>query len=396
VPGDLLANGNNYLAMLAARDGDNLAEERQSAYAIYLLTRQGQRMTAQIAASRKRLDERHPDGWKQDLAAAWLAASLDLMKQDRDAESLIEPIGFGTGSADDMYYDPMTRDALLLYVMSRHFPELLGRRSNAALTRLAERVDYGVYHSLAAGTMLLALDAYTTATERTAATFSIAEILADKRVSALELPQQTFPEVAFSDQAERLRFRNSSSLNAYYMAEQSGFDRTPPTQAIRQGLEILREYTNEKGDVLTRIELGQQVVVRLKFRSLARETVPGIAFVDLLPGGFELVMPQTPASIPFSESSPGSDDTGHYDRSAYRGWSCQFCTVRNASLGYADAREDRVVFYAGANRNLGEIVYRIKATNVGSYVVPPAYGEAMYDRAIVGRSTAGRVEVVRP
>jgi uncharacterized protein YfaS (alpha-2-macroglobulin family) len=43
-----------------------------------------------------------------------------------------------------------------------------------------------------------------------------------------------------------------------------------------------------------------------------------------------------------------------------------------------------------------EIVYRIKATNVGAFVVPPAYGEAMYDRSVVARSVAGKLTVVRP
>ncbi len=59
-------------------------------------------------------------------------------------------------------------------------------------------------------------------------------------------------------------------------------------------------------------------------------------------------------------------------------------------------REDRVVFYVDANRDVSEIVYRIKATNVGTYVVPPAYGEAMYDRSVIGRSAAGRITVTRP
>jgi hypothetical protein len=65
-------------------------------------------------------------------------------------------------------------------------------------------------------------------------------------------------------------------------------------------------------------------------------------------------------------------------------------------LEYADMREDRVVFYVSANRDVQEIVYRIKATNVGTYTVPPAYGEAMYDRSVVARSAAGKLSVSRP
>ncbi|NJO13102.1 MAG: hypothetical protein HC872_06145 [Gammaproteobacteria bacterium] len=95
VPGDLIANGNNFLRSVAARDGNNLVDERQTAYAIYLLTRQGQRMSTEIAAARKRLEERYRGQWEQDLTAAWLAAALDLMRQDRDAGQLIGRTRFG-------------------------------------------------------------------------------------------------------------------------------------------------------------------------------------------------------------------------------------------------------------------------------------------------------------
>ncbi len=98
VPGDLIASGNNYLRSVAARDGNNLTDERQTAYAIYLLTRQGQRMSTEIAAARKRLEERYRGQWEQDLTAAWLAAALDLMRQDRDADSLIGRHAFGVGT----------------------------------------------------------------------------------------------------------------------------------------------------------------------------------------------------------------------------------------------------------------------------------------------------------
>ncbi|MGH8188067.1 MAG: alpha-2-macroglobulin family protein, partial [Steroidobacteraceae bacterium] len=95
IPPDLLENGNNYLRSIAVRDGDNLVHEREAAYAIYLLTRQGQRMSGEAAAARKRLDDRYRGKWEQDLTAAWLAAALDLMRQDRDAEQLIGSTRFG-------------------------------------------------------------------------------------------------------------------------------------------------------------------------------------------------------------------------------------------------------------------------------------------------------------
>ena len=41
-----------------------------------------------------------------------------------------------------------------------------------------------------------------------------------------------------------------------------------------------------------------------------------------------------------------------------------------------------------------EFVYSIKATNIGKYTVPPVQAEAMYDRSVVARGLAGKIEVV--
>ena len=397
VPGDLIGSGNGYLRTVAARDGNNLTDERQTAYAIYLLTRQGQRMSTEIAAARKRLEERYRGQWEQDLTAAWLAASLDLMRQDRDAAQLIGRTKFGLGATSDTYNDPMTRDALLLFVISRHFPERLRNVPKEMLTTLAQRVNDNYYHSLSAGTTLLALDAYSNATQGAARNLSLAEVLKNKRVQALELAEVMFPKTAFSDQAAALRFTNNSELNAYYTIEQSGFDRKPPTAAIRQGFEVLREYTGASGKPLTSIAMGQQVDVHLKFRSIDRDYLSSMALVDLLPGGFELVVPSQEAQTPFLEASATQNDGEEYSEEGYAGWTCQVCVGNTrATLQYADMREDRVVFYVDSTKDMSEIVYRIKATNVGNYVIPPAYGEAMYDRSVVGRSAAGKLEVSRP
>jgi len=397
VPGDIIANGNVYLHSIAARDGNNLTDERQTAYAIYLLTRQGTRMSTEIAAARKRLEERYRGQWEQDLTAAWLAAALDLMRQDRDAGQLIGRTRFGLGANYDTYNDPMTRDALLLFVISKHFPERLRDVPKETLLTLAQRVNDNYYHSLSAGTTLLALDAYANATQGGARNLAIAEVLKDKRVHALNLAEVTFPKTIFSEQAAALRFTNNSELNAYFTVEQSGFDRKPPTTAIRQGFELLREYTDASGKPLTSISMGQQVDVHLKYRSIDRDYLSSMALVDLLPGGFELVVPAQDGLTPFLQASAAEESEGEDYEEGFAGWTCQVCVGgRNARMQYADMREDRIVFYVDATKDMSEIVYRIKATNVGNYVVPPAYGEAMYDRGVVGRSAAGKLAVSRP
>jgi len=56
---------------------------------------------------------------------------------------------------------------------------------------------------------------------------------------------------------------------------------------------------------------------------------------------------------------------------------------------YSDIREDRVIIYGYASHQVQEFVYQIKSTNTGSFVIPPAYGEAMYDREIQAVSAQG-------
>ena len=124
--------------------------------------------------------------------------------------------------------------------------------------------------------------------------------------------------------------------------------------------------------------MGDQVDVHLKFRAVQEQaTIAGVALVDLLPGGFELIIPT------------GSDEPEG---------ACSFCAAgpTTTNLSYADPREDRVVFYGTLTSDVQELVYRVKATNIGTYTIPPAYGEVMYDRGLLARSIAGKIEVVKP
>jgi hypothetical protein len=53
----------------------------------------------------------------------------------------------------------------------------------------------------------------------------------------------------------------------------------------------------------------------------------------------------------------------------------------------------RVVLFGSVSDSAREFVYRIKATNKGKYVVPPAFAESMYNRAIRARTLPGTMVV---
>src|SRR6185503_17389914 len=82
--------------------------------------RQWQRLPALDRCARRQQSGRRAADCIRDLLAD--AAGLDLMRQERDANQLIGRTKFGAGAWDDMYNDPMTRDALLLFIISKHFP----------------------------------------------------------------------------------------------------------------------------------------------------------------------------------------------------------------------------------------------------------------------------------
>jgi alpha-2-macroglobulin len=129
--------------------------------------------------------------------------------------------------------------------------------------------------------------------------------------------------------------------------------------------------------------------VRLKFRAVGRNSVPNVALVDLLPGGFEPVL-DTP-SEPVADGAAAKDDAAKTVPAAQSIAMSGLAGARSDwTIEAADVREDRVVFYGTVSQNFGEITYRIKATNSGRFIVPPAYAESMYERGVQARSVGGQ------
>jgi len=119
----------------------------------------------------------------------------------------------------------------------------------------------------------------------------------------------------------------------------------------------------------------------------------------LLPGGFDLVIPNGPApEQPLLAASPGNDTSDDdSDSGGTHGCLCAWLVSRPPNFpDYADLREDRVILYGQATDQVQEFSYRIKATNAGSYVVPASYGESMYNPSIRARSVAAHLVVDSP
>ncbi len=121
VPQELMDRGLAYLAYVG-RNGmagsDPLVKARTSAYAVYLLTRNGIVTTDYVNAMREQLDKaKETKKWKKDLTASYLAATYKLLKLDSKAEGLIPGMKMGQYvDADyDNFYDSLAHDSQHLY-----------------------------------------------------------------------------------------------------------------------------------------------------------------------------------------------------------------------------------------------------------------------------------------
>jgi uncharacterized protein YfaS (alpha-2-macroglobulin family) len=408
----MLAAADNALRQIAADDsGDTLVQMRQRAYAIYLLTRQGNVTTNDLASVQRRLQEVHPKEWKGDLAAAWLAASYQMLHQDRLAADLMAAPRklLGRKPADETYayaeyYDAPIRDATVLYLLSKHFPEQAKALPPETIENLVRPLGKGHYNTLSSGMIILALDAWAKDAGGDVARLSIGAVAADGKVTPIGAPRGALVDGRWAAGTQRLRMVDDADATAWYAVSQTGFDRKPAIETRKDGLEITRAYTDAKGKAVDTVNTGDEIDVHLRIRSTRDEGVPDVAIVDLLPGGFEPVLdtaPPAPAEVAVTSEDDVSGTTGEGDEGDEgdeAGEATDETPTWHSPVGtaastwtpqYADVREDRVVVYGYASRDVQEFVYRIKATNAGRFTIPPVFAESLYDRGVLARAPGG-------
>ncbi|MDP3088790.1 MAG: alpha-2-macroglobulin [Methylotenera sp.] len=403
VPADMLRKGLEYLQKIAASPAENLDGVRVRAYATYLLTREGTVTTPLLASLRSTIDAKALTNsnfkeWRSDLTATYLATSYQLLQQYALANDLIsKPIKLlGATSQTPIYghyYDDVIRNAQTLYVVSRHFPARVKDVSATALNNIMRPISEGRFNTLSSSYALLGFDAYASvAGIKATGQLGISAIDKHGKVTALKLPENLAPTVNLTSNTARLKLQGPSNLPLFYAVTESGFDVKPPTTALKQGMEIIREYTDDKGVVLKSITMGDEITVHIKIRSIDGN-VDDVAIIDLLPGGFEPVLQAEVSETDTSTAQEGEYSEGNALEAS--GWSSLLGIGGGWQPSYADIREDRIMFYGAVTNNITEFTYKIKATNSGQFVVPPAYAESMYNRLLQARSLPASLVVER-
>ncbi|MCP4750973.1 MAG: alpha-2-macroglobulin family protein [Proteobacteria bacterium] len=364
VPRQLFLKGLRYLNSYVEIEPENLSDARLKAYAIYILTRNSRITTKALASLKKWLDTYYKVRQNEDVTTLYLAASYKLLKMDREAVDLARSFTRGKSIEVDYHrylYDRLIRDATYLYLISRHFPELIGDIDDKVIVDLVEPLLKNKYNSISSAYSIMAFDAYAEVSGApNPENFMVSESNATGLDNQLNLTGGLFSKSNFSELSENLNIENESGQLLFYSAVQSGFDKTAASSPINRKIEVIREYTDADGNVVDEVKQGDEITAHLKFRSISGRRHHNVVIVDLLPGGFEIVLDSLD---------------------------------REAGLDNLDAREDRVLIFTSFGTDLSETRYRIKATNKGTYLLPPVLAKSMYDTQVQSRSVGGEITV---
>ena len=435
VPDDVLDRAVAYLKAGGVRSTDTLSAARLFAESLYLQARAGETPSNDVAFLRKALEKNFSKSWANDAAAAYLASAYKLMKQDDEADRLIARVDAAAPADDDYesFYGLAAKQSILVYLGARHFPERAKSLASAsALARIAAQVGGGRYESHESGLALMALDAalkFSSATGDWRSSLNAEEVPATGAGRPLTLTGSGgLARATLSAQAARVRVSGSAPSTLFYAVTQSGFDADMPKVEVKSGLELQRAYFNKSGAEAKSAKLGEELNVRLRVRATARAQVQNVALVDLLPGGFDVVLESSAAdgnggeggaarAAPDDDASGDGNGAGDAPDEGDAGdgarlrrelmpwrWLNAFAAPEafaqsvSAALSplrvdYADFREDRVVIYGVATKEAREFTYAIKATSSGQFTVPPPFGEAMYDRGVRFRGLPGSIKV---
>ena len=349
IPKGLMDKALMYLKEYSEREPDSLNMARVQAYSAYLLTCNSIIATKSLTALEEWLGGYKDDSWLKDVMLLYMASAYKIMMSDDKAMKVLDKFDDASKMANDYsygVYDDTIKRAMHLYLVSKHFPKRLSEFDGKKLNLLVESLSRS-FNTTSSALSILAFESYARKINvRSLEGINVQEIVADKS-SRLHLDGKMFPKVPFSKLAKSVKIDNKTEVVTYYSLTQAGFDSVPNTEKKISGIEVFREFVNDNGDIVKKVSIGEEVTVRLKGRAIEGSWVSNIAIVDLLPGGFEVVLDSIERSSEHVE--------------------------------YVDAREDRILVFTNLSNKIQTYEYKIKAVSKGTYKIPPIYAESMYD-----------------
>ncbi len=341
VPVDMLDKGIDYLKKACIKSPNSLTDARNTAYGIYILTRNGEIATNYLFNLLDDLESNYKKQWENDLTAVYIASSFKLLQDDDNAYKILNYFDYDYAENQEKYgyYSDLTKYSEYMSLLARHFPEESKTMDEEVLFKVINYISDGKYTTTSSAYAVQAIMNYANAMDRNS---GIKTTVMDSIPATVNVAP-------------------ANETRTFYQVATTGFEKTLPAEHIQNGLTISREYrrVDDGSEVKSSVNLGEEIEVSLTIKSTGGDYVENVAIVDLLPGGFEL----------------------------------EFDKVNKGSAQYIDKREDRIIIFTNVQPYNRTIKYYIKAVNPGEYTVPPPYAEAMYDLATKTRGMAGKIKV---
>lgn len=358
-------------------------EHEAQAYALYLLSRNGQVVADRLKAFEAELDRQWGQGWQREdrrgePAANWvrflLGASYKLQHLDQDADRFFGEFQRQWKKSGllpwNLQNDPEMM-SLYLYLLNKHFSKLVDTQDpqfGRYLLELGQDMVKQRTNSFRGSWALLGLGSLWNRFEHEDG--KSFRVNAGQPPISLALEGMTVKRVELERMMTPVAVSGEGVWNLYYQLTERGYDKAAPTTAISQSITINRELLNEKGEKARELDLQDKLHIR--FALHPDRAMKNLAVVMLIPGGFE---------IDLSEEGLGARKS---------------LPIKDKPLWepeYIDVQEDRVVFFGALDSGEKYFEFRLKPLNTGTYTVPPVFAEGMYDTEIQYRGLAESIRV---
>ena len=412
------------LEEMTDRNPESMDMLRAQAYAAWVLARAGYVAAQRLETYEQWLREEMP-GAAPDVAHSLMAGAYAAMRMDAQAQRHLDRIDAKVlqrwSGADFSSLDSAGIYGLHVAVLARHFPQRLQSERDMLAARLTESMNAG-YATQGAALAARALLELARAGDGSTQVDTVSQDLAAldgvqlrcvRTLPGFESPTAPSPRreagllildapgcAAYSlTPATSALADAKKGLPLYWELRTYGYDRTPPTSTLTQGLSLRRNLLHTDGSAVTaapqppvlgateqrkaankerartdadvqarqpavlEVEQGDVLRVELEVRSErgGSDALP-VAVVDLLPGGFEML------------------------------WRHDANTEPGEGLRI-DRREDRFIAYVDAGSAPRRVVYHIRAVNKGEYALPATQAEGLFDASLQAHTASGRVTV---
>jgi hypothetical protein len=190
-----------------------------------------------------------------------------------------------------------------------------------------------------------------------------------------ELAQQGpyFTALKAEDIRNLFTFTSQTPDNLYVSAVITGYTQTPPPPDVTH-VNISRKIYDLQGNWVDRREFKVGELFLVHLQAAAKQWIPDALIADLLPAGFEVENQNLTHSFKLEDMKLG----GVSDQVIRQ-------LKENTQVLYQEYRDDRYVAAVVLNDyQVGHLFYLVRVVSPGTFSVPPAFAESMYQPEIRG------------